>query len=96
MNHIPPLVIESFTNATTHVVPSGMKAKNCMQVGKGCEAIYKHTRDHCKDKNFPLILGGDHCISIGTISAIKEARKDVGIVWVSTVLVRAYNLTNPI
>eukprot|EP01036_Dinobryon_divergens_P034985 gene34985-45282_t len=27
-------------------------------------------------------IGGDHCISIGTISAIKRNRKNAGIVWV--------------
>lgn len=64
-------------------MPKGLKAKNCAHVGRGCRSIRDHVADHCKDHNFPLILGGDHCISIGTISAIKTARPKTGIVWVS-------------
>ena len=30
---------------------------------------------------FPLILGGDHSISIGTISAISERMSNLGVIW---------------
>jgi arginase len=83
-DHVTPLVIET-SAAPEGVLPTGFKAKNCSRVGSGCEAIYQHTKAHCGVGNFPLILGGDHCISIGTISAIKEARKDAAIVWVSII-----------
>jgi arginase len=59
-----------------------LNAKNCYQVGKVSGMIKKHIETECADDNFPLILGGDHCISIGTISAIKAARPKTAIVWV--------------
>ena len=85
MIQVPPLVLGSH-EAAPGEVPTGFKAKNCAQVGLGCKAIRDHVAEHCHDNNFPLILGGDHCISIGTISAIKTARKDTAVVWVSSTL----------
>lgn len=82
VKQLPPLYFENFDEEGLPAVPAGLKAKNCAQVGKGCKAIRDYTLTECKEGNFPLILGGDHCIAIGTISAIKEARKDAGIVWV--------------
>ena len=84
VKQIPSLYFESFDEEGLPPVPAGLKAKNCAQVGKGCKAIKDYILEECNDGNFPLILGGDHCIAIGTISAIKEARKDAGIVWVSS------------
>lgn len=63
-----------------------LNAKNCLHVGKASELIRDHVMPECKPANFPLILGGDHCISIGTISAIKKARPNTAIVWVSPIL----------
>ncbi len=34
-----------------------------------------------RDGVFPLILGGDHSISIGTLAAIAEARPNIGVIW---------------
>jgi hypothetical protein len=90
VKQIPPLILESSVQSNENVeLPFGVKAKNCAEVGKSSKAIRDHTFEQCKDGNFPLILGGDHCIAIGTISAIKKARKDAGIVWVRYFLAAA-------
>ncbi|MGM9951675.1 MAG: arginase [Lysinibacillus sp.] len=34
-----------------------------------------------KDDVFPLILGGDHSISIGTLAAISEKWSNIGVIW---------------
>lgn len=34
-----------------------------------------------KDGNFPLILGGDHSIAIGTIKAVLRNVKKLGVIW---------------
>ena len=57
-------------------------AKNCSQVGSVCERIYNKVLEHAKMDNFLLILGGDHCIPIGTIPGIVKARPSTGVVWV--------------
>lgn len=59
-----------------------INAKNCLQVGTVSEIIKNGIVKECSDGSFPLILGGDHCISIGTISALKTLKKDSAIVWV--------------
>lgn len=33
------------------------------------------------DGVFPLILGGDHSISIGTLAAINDSKKNIGVIW---------------
>jgi len=32
--------------------------------------------------DFPLILGGDHSIALGSISGVASVRKDVGVLWI--------------
>jgi arginase len=80
---LPPVISDiSLGSDEVLKLPDNMKAKNCLQVGKVSEVIMKHVEIECDDGNFPLILGGDHCISIGTISGIKGKRKNNAIVWV--------------
>lgn len=79
---VPPLTTDvSFGKGSADIVED-VKAKNCAQVGRVSAAIKSHVESECQPDNFPLILGGDHCISIGTISAIKKTRPDTKIVWV--------------
>lgn len=64
---------------------ANLNAKNCLQVGKISELIHNSVLASVDEdkKSFPLILGGDHCIAIGTISAIAKVNPGTGIVWVS-------------
>jgi arginase family enzyme len=60
-----------------------INAKNCHQVGTISEVVCNEISKATQDKDvFPLILGGDHCIAIGTISAIKRTRKNSAVIWV--------------
>lgn len=61
---------------------SSINAKNCPEVGKGCEYIYNSVKQEIENDSFPLILGGDHCISIGTVPAIKTFDPNAAVVWV--------------
>ena len=74
--------VDTFRNVQTKSVS---KAKNCFEVGKVSQLIAQRVLGECTNETFPLILGGDHCISIGTISAIKRNRKNAGIVWVTNI-----------
>ena len=73
---------------TAHGAPKGdvgaskFNARNCEEVGFVCERLYGRVKEHAATDNFLLILGGDHCIPIGTIPAIVQERKNTGIVWV--------------
>lgn len=53
-------------------------------VGNACGRLYERIKTECSQNpnNFILTLGGDHSIAAGTISAIKEVKKDIAVVWV--------------
>ncbi|WP_201364548.1 arginase [Dictyobacter formicarum] len=38
--------------------------------------------DALQSEEFPLILGGDHSMSLGSISGVARVHKDVGVIWV--------------
>lgn len=67
------------------VEPIGRKARNCSEVGRASEIVFNNIYENIQNDSFPLILGGDHCISIGTIPAIIKAKGELGIIWVSVV-----------
>ncbi|MER2000270.1 MAG: arginase [Lysinibacillus sp.] len=43
--------------------------------------IQRRVKTILADDRFPLILGGDHSISIGTVSAINETFQNIGVIW---------------
>lgn len=57
-------------------------AKNCASIGATCENMYTAVKKEAESGNFVLILGGDHCIPIGTLPALVEAHPSTGVVWV--------------
>jgi arginase len=63
-------------------LPSHLKANNLAQVGSVCKLIYEQGLEYAATDDFLLIIGGDHCIPIGSLAAIKTQRKNTGIVWV--------------
>ena len=81
---VEPDIVSLDTTAAFRVGTTGenLNAKNCEEVGSVCEKIYNRVKEHAETDNFLLILGGDHCIPIGTIPAITSARKNTGVVWV--------------
>lgn len=84
MKVLPPLTTDaSFGKGGEKLEEYDPRLKNCAQVGQVNRAIRSYVAEECQPDNFPLILGGDHCISIGTISAIKNANPKTKVVWVS-------------
>ncbi len=43
------------------------------------EIIKNKVEAECVEGNFPLILGGDHCIAIGVLSAILGKRPETAV-----------------
>lgn len=66
---------------TVHDFPS---AKNIDQIGRTCKTICDTMTNYIaqNEDNFHLILGGDHCIPIGTIPALVSRRPNTGVIWV--------------
>jgi arginase len=78
---VPPL-IEDVRHGRDFRSYEDINAKNCLQVGTVSEIVKNRLVKECEDGCFPLILGGDHCISIGTVSALKTLKKNSAIIWV--------------
>ena len=56
--------------------------KNIHSVKKSAILIEKATNAVMHNGNFPLIIGGDHSISIGTIPGIASHVKKLGVIWI--------------
>lgn len=56
--------------------------KNPTSVGDATKLIYENNLQALNKNSFPLTLGGDHSIAIGTVSAVLEKYPDAGVLWI--------------
>lgn len=61
---------------------AGGNAKNSEIVGEGCERLCSIVEETIRDGHFPLILGGDHSIGLGTLMGLLSVRPETGVIWV--------------
>lgn len=57
-------------------------ARNCSIVGRGTSHLADIVENTIKAGRFPLILGGDHSIAVGSLTGILRVRPNVGVIWV--------------
>jgi len=58
------------------------ESRRLKAVVTACQSIFEIGR-HCVSKNeFPVFLGGDHSISIGTVAAAATEGEPIGLIWV--------------
>jgi len=57
-------------------------ARNSLIVGQGTQRLAKEVETTIENGEFPLILGGDHSIALGSVAAVMKAHPGVGIIWV--------------
>ena len=62
------------------------RTKYVKTIAKVCEQTRKKVRQTLTDGCIPLVLGGDHSISIGSVSGVaahyRETGKPIGLIWV--------------
>ncbi len=62
------------------------RAKYLKEITEACTQVAKHTRQALADGFFPLSLGGDHSIAIGTVAGVSKFFHDrsesVGLLWI--------------
>lgn len=66
---------------TSHSFQELPNAKNSSLVGKGCKMLADIVSKEIIDGRFPMILGGDHSIGVGSLSGVLRARPNVGVIW---------------
>ena len=60
------------------------RAKYLSQVRKVCKQLADEVSRSMKAGRFPIVLGGDHSIAIGTLAGVRSATKkdqDYGVIW---------------
>ena len=62
------------------------KAKYLVPIKKACEQLAQRVENICSDGEFPLILGGDHSIALGSIAGVsafaKKNGKKLGVLYI--------------
>jgi arginase len=62
------------------------RIRNGYAAGRACHKIHQmvdQTLQQAKPQDRTLVIGGDHSVAIGSISAALKHRPDTGVVWVS-------------
>ncbi len=63
-----------------------LKARYLKEIARALKLLSKKVDKIMEQRGFPLILGGDHSIAVGTISGIasycKRKRKKMGVLWI--------------
>lgn len=62
-------------------VPAKNGANYLNEIAHTCKKIYEVGRNAVADKRFPIFLGGDHSISIGTFGGITHSQPS-GLIWI--------------
>jgi len=57
-------------------------AKNSLLVGRGAYELAKLVESKILAGKFPLILGGDHSITMGSLAGILRAKPETGVLWI--------------
>jgi arginase len=60
---------------------SQLNLRNLKAIAEANEKLAKTVDDVIKRGSFPLVLGGDHSIAIGTLAGIAKHYKNLGVIW---------------
>ena len=69
--------------AESHIAESAKNAKYLPVILAVCTELGRLVEDVVRQGGFPLVLGGDHSIAIGTLAGVRRARgREPGLIWV--------------
>jgi arginase len=63
------------------IANSDSNLKNLKAVAEGSEKLAAAVAEVIDNKAFPLVLGGDHSIAIGTLAGVGKHYKNLGVIW---------------
>ena len=58
------------------------KLKYLEPIVQVCEELANVVTDTLQSGEFPLVLGGDHSIALGSIAGVTRMHKNVGVIWI--------------
>lgn len=56
--------------------------KYLKEITQICEVIYKAGREVVEKGHFPLFIGGDHSIAVGTVASVTNDDDPTGLIWI--------------
>jgi len=66
--------------------PSNSTARHLPQIAHNCLRLSKMVEKAADDSRFPLVLGGDHSIAVGSVAGIakhyRKKKQNIGVVWI--------------
>jgi arginase len=60
---------------------TNVKLRNLKAVAEANEKLAAKVDEVVRAKSFPLVLGGDHSIAIGTLAGVAKHYKNLGVIW---------------
>ncbi|MBK9974096.1 MAG: arginase [Planctomycetes bacterium] len=75
-NMTPPPVSVSVAAPAVPAAPIKGRANHLPLIQRACDATHEHVKRIVKKGGFPLVIGGDHSLAIGTISGLVAAYKE--------------------
>jgi arginase len=61
--------------------PSAARLRYLAPVASACRAVAREVEDAARRGAFPLVLGGDHSLAIGTLAGLRRALGEHGVLW---------------
>jgi arginase len=58
------------------------RAKNAVAVGRGSQIIYDAVQEAIDLGRFPLVIGGDHSVGLGSVAGVLKKRPNMGLLWI--------------
>lgn len=58
------------------------KMKNFKPIFDANKDLYQQVKGTLEEGAFPVVLGGDHCVAAGSISAVARHYKRIGVIWI--------------
>lgn len=68
-------------SAVEHTEREATNLKNLEEVVQATNELANRVAEVVEKGNFPLVLGGDHSIAIGTIAGLTSKYKNIGVIW---------------
>lgn len=57
------------------------KLRNLKEVAEGNEKLARTVDETVSSGRFPIVLGGDHSVAIGTLAGVAKHYKNLGVIW---------------
>lgn len=72
----------------SRVSPDEKPLPNISQIFLTCSDLYRRVLAALRENTLPLVIGGDHSLSIGSIAAVadfyREKKQEIGVLWIDT------------